>query len=994
MIIKKQFAILFTLLFTLSLSNQIQLHDQMVVDFEVNSDQSLTVKIELANIELEVINQNNQDFTSVSIPGQYFTNTPGFPQLPQINQLIEIPYEATPRIEIINITEEIYNLDELGFENIVSPAQPSLSKSANPNDLVFVMNNELYTRNEFINSETVQIEEKGLLRAVRFGNLMINPIDYNPVSKELKVKKVIEFNLIFDGANYDLTNNKKAQLFSPYFEPIYQSLINYTPLSSREDMIADQVSYVIVANDIFEGYLDEFVEWKTKKGFNIDLVYTNQIGSSASNIKSYIMTQYNNANPAPSFVLIVGDTPQVPASYSSGGHVSDLDYCDMTNNGIPDILMGRFSAQTPTQLLAQIEKTVEYEKYEMSNPEFLEDVIMISGVDANYAPTYGNGQINYGNTYYFNGNNNIDSHTFLYPASGSSGNQILSLANQGAAFINYTAHGWESGWADPEFDLNDANTMTNSGKYPTMVGNCCLTNAFDSGVCFGEALLRKNNGGSIGYIGGSDVTYWNEDFWWGVGSGSISSNPSYNATGEGAYDGMFHENGEENWAIVNAAIMAVGNLAVVEANGMDDYYWEIYHLMGDPSLSTYFGVPTLNNISHDVFVPIGVEAIEIEGDPHSYIGISQDGTLYGSGTIDESGFAVIVFDNPVNDPGMLDIVVTAQNKEPYFGEILVASPDGPYITVTNIDLDYGTDNIITSGETVDITVTIENLGNESSGYTEVSLVELIDNPYISIINESDSITNLLDGSTAFLDLSFNVASTAPFGHSFALELILDSDDNNWNNTLNLTVGALIESFENASFSDVSWEFSGDADWNIDSNNTYEGNFSAQSGQIDHNMTSDLSITMEIVEAGTISFYKKVSCEDIGSYSGNYYDYLAFYIDGVEQNKWAGEIDWSQNSFNVSAGEHTFTWSYSKDQGVVAGQDAVWIDNITFPPVSSSIAATLGDLNNDEIINVLDIVLMVNIILDFDAPNNASDMNSDGITNVLDVILLVNLVLDN
>ena len=74
------------------------------------------------------------------------------------------------------------------------------------------------------------------------------------------------------------------------------------------------------------------------------------------------MTQYNNANPAPSFVLIVGDTPQISASYSSGGHVSDLDYCDMTNNGIPDILMGRFSAQTPTQLLTQIEKTIEYEK--------------------------------------------------------------------------------------------------------------------------------------------------------------------------------------------------------------------------------------------------------------------------------------------------------------------------------------------------------------------------------------------------------------------------------------------------------------------------------------------------------------------------------------------------------------------------------------------------------------------------------------------------------
>ena len=69
----------------------------------------------------------------------------------------------------------------------------------------------------------------------------------------------------------------------------------------------------------------------------------------------------------------------------------------------------------------------------------------------------------------------INSQTFLYPASGSSGGEILSLANQGAPYINYTAHGWESGWADPEFDVNDANNMTNNGKYPTMVGNCCLT---------------------------------------------------------------------------------------------------------------------------------------------------------------------------------------------------------------------------------------------------------------------------------------------------------------------------------------------------------------------------------------------------------------------------------------------------------------------------------------------------------------------------------------
>ena len=72
------------------------------------------------------------------------------------------------------------------------------------------------------------------------------------------------------------------------------------------------------------------------------------------------------------------------------------------------------------------------------NPNFLGEVLMISGVDANFITTYGNGQINYGNQYYFNSNNGINSNTFLYPASGNSQNQILNIANQGVGFINYT----------------------------------------------------------------------------------------------------------------------------------------------------------------------------------------------------------------------------------------------------------------------------------------------------------------------------------------------------------------------------------------------------------------------------------------------------------------------------------------------------------------------------------------------------------------------------
>ena len=36
-----------------------------------------------------------------------------------------------------------------------------------------------------------------------------------------------------------------------------------------------------------------------------------------------------------------------------------------------------------------------------------------------------------------------------------------------------------------------------------------------------------------------------------------------------------------------------------------------------------------------------------------------------------------------------------------------------------------------------------------------------------------------------------------------------------------------------------------------------------------------TITLDVEEDGQISFYKKVSCENVGSLTGNYYDYIVF-----------------------------------------------------------------------------------------------------------------------
>ena len=58
----------------------------------------------------------------------------------------------------------------------------------------------------------------------------------------------------------------------------------------------------------------------------------------------------------------------------------------------------------------------------------------------------------------------------------------------------------------------------------------------------------------------------------------------------------------------------------------------------------------------------------------------------------------------------------------------------------------------------------------------------------------------------------------------------------------------------------------------------------------------------------------------------------------------------------------------------------------------SICETTGDVNGDNIVNVLDVVLLVNVILT-GTVQDCSDLNEDGVVNVLDVVLLVSIILN-
>ena len=57
---------------------------------------------------------------------------------------------------------------------------------------------------------------------------------------------------------------------------------------------------------------------------------------------------------------------------------------------------------------------------------------------------------------------------------------------------------------------------------------------------------------------------------------------------------------------------------------------------------------------------------------------------------------------------------------------------------------------------------------------------------------------------------------------------------------------------------------------------------------------------------------------------------------------------------------------------------------------------IGDINEDGLLNILDVVLVIGFIIgnnDFSEDQiSSSDINTDGTINVLDVVLLVNAVL--
>ena len=761
----------------------------------LNSKENSHLFFTTGDLGFRKVENRGELFTEINVDGFSKSYDIGNPDLPVFSKLIEIPSSGDVYISIINKSETYIDLTDKGFSDKLMPSQRSISKSEDPTNVDFNYNEKVYTTDQFYANELISVERLGTMRERTLARIQISPFAYNPLTHSLKVIDELEFKVEYS-TNIQTQN---IAYYSTLYSTNFSKLIN-ADIHSKNDFTSLPIRMIILSDPMFEEDLQEFIAWKTRLGFDVIEAYKGDdgVGSTKESMKAFVQSYYDNATaeePAPTYLLIVGDHEQIP-SFQMQGHTSDMVYCEFDGNGdyFPEMYYGRFSANSVNQLIPQIEKTLQYEQYTMPDPSYLNEVLMVAGVDQSMAATYGNGQINYGTDYYFNSDHGLTSHTFLYPESGTSASEqeIINQISKGVGYGNYTAHCSLEGWAEPAFLVNDVSGLDNQNQYGLLIGNCCNSNEFAGVTCLGEALLRTPNKGAVGYIGATNSTYWDEDYYWSVGHGAIQVNPTYEETSQGVYDCSFHENNEDEeiWSISQGQILHAGNLAVSESNADDEYYWEIYMLMGDPTVLTYYGVPSILSINHPEVLPLGSNSVDISAEEHTYVAINQGGVLLDASYTDESGNVTLNFD-PLDSMIPLEILASKQNKQVYIQDINIMSADEPFVIFSELMINGISGNSqINAGESFTVDVQLQNFGMVETG--ELVMQVSTDNPNVYITSESLSFDGLGASDSLLLTDALSIDLIGPTENQENISLVFTISDtlgNVWESFGSFTVNA-------------------------------------------------------------------------------------------------------------------------------------------------------------------------------------------------------------
>lgn len=681
------------------------------VRVEVISDHaySMRLNIEVEDVKITKVNIADVDFDLFSIIDEPNISKEGWPDLPFVARTVLVPPQSGIRIEIEDIE---YSIN--------SDFSPAIAPRDNNGEYEHIGEVEEFTsRQGFWPSAPLVLGEPAIFRGWRLINFRFYPVQYNRSTGETKFNDNVTFDIVYEGVGDNIVTApgpKKSSIFAYRF--LSNLVENPPPMPDRDDLNTASYLYIIPEVDGVEEIIEPLLEWRRRQGHRVAVEWV-QNGANSGTIDNLIEEYYESEDPV-EFVALVGDaTGGASIRLNAASADGDYNYSRQDGNDpLPDIAIGRISADRTQALETIVEKLVPYEMDPyMDDTDWYRRGTVIAGYTNNGLSTVLLAK--YVRTELLNvGFDEVLSYYHTEDGGNISGNQpfLVNAVESGISILHYRAYS----------HMNSLNTgvitgMRNrDGRWPAVLAISCATGWFvREALAHTEAFLRARGGG-IGAIGtatlGTSVQYNN------IMAGGVW---------KGIYKQELYAFG---WGL------NTGKYALWRAyHGFDGRYMNFMdwnNLMGDPGTIIWTDIPLIIDVDHVQEIEAGngfVHTIVIDENdervPDALVCLYKGDELHITKYTDDNGRADFHFDGSELSDGEILITVTKHNVKPYLSEIEIVEPEY-FLGITDLDIDDDNegassgdgDDVANPGETIEINIEYTNLGeNVPDGNGTISL---------------------------------------------------------------------------------------------------------------------------------------------------------------------------------------------------------------------------------------------------------------------------------
>ena len=606
----------------------------------------------------------------------------GYPEVLKFTTNLQMPNKGVSSVNVISTS-----FDTKSNINLI-PSKGNLYRNINPETIPYEKAG-IYQQNNLYPGSLVVDGVPYIQRDVRGQTITLFPFQYNPVLKQLRVYNKVRFEVNFNtktsGIN-ELDEQRKSS-YNKLIEDSYtRRYLNYIP--KKYTSLGEEGSILIITPSEYISNLSSYIEWKRQAGFEVELVDISTIGNTQLNISNYVKDYYQQ-NPDFLYLIIGGDHNKVCAYNcgSTGGWMSEIKWSDAkyglvsnSNDWYPDIYVGRLSPSNLSTLNIMLQRNLEYD----ITPDTSSYYKRAIGLGSNEGAGYGDdGEadwqhlrnirtdlLNYGYTdvyEFYDG-----SHGGQDANGNPNSNMVSNAVNQGIGLFNYTGHGDLNTCITGNYNSNHINSGTNNGMYPFVISVACNNGTFTSGTCISEAWQRASNlgtpTGAIAAAGSSILMSWAPPM----------------ATQDEIVDILVE-------SYINNKMQTLGGLFYSgQMKMLDDYnnadgreVIETWVFFGDPSTMIRTDIPQDLSVTHLSSELVGVSSLTVfSSTEDAVVTLKSNDSIISKSSV-QNGQALLQF-NSIELPDTLEIVVSAYNKVPYFGQFIVKDLPNPFGTANEL----------------------------------------------------------------------------------------------------------------------------------------------------------------------------------------------------------------------------------------------------------------------------------------------------------------------